>query len=674
MTTDYLASIKKFISGARQYANSNIKTSDGRYAYVTKTGVARMYADETVFNSTAGTNNCPSGFTELQSTWDDLGFPIGSKMAVGEACGREGSFVTASAPKNNFDANFYVSRYNLSGLKTDEDAFNHWNTQGKASGYLPNASILDSMSALGKVGYVDLNTTLHAISNPEFGGDYRQYRQHSNVIGANMTDCTPAEPTVKYGDKVYIGYDDLFGAVHNGFKFGTKKDALFIRPPINSAAVDRTPVKYGDTIVLSSSISNDNTNACGYNGCQAAFVNVQTLKLEFGAGGQTGGTALQLLPKQGGVQVVGDEIKFDDLFGLSAAVTVHSAASLKQGKPLKSGKTVKSTNGQYVLVYQSDGNLAVYATATSAVIWQSNANIPHTPGKVLLGTDGRLVEYDNVGRPNWSAPVAKGAPPYKLSVENNGKLTLLDKNATVLWSTPSDPSSVPSDNEVVWFADVDGNLLKFNAAPNDTVFSFQPLQKAASKICDLANLKQTCNANAECIGFVQSPDNNTWQIIDKASQFTIAPTSQNFYLKKLTVPPVDGCVSSPPKYIEPQFYMAYGVGDAYSAESCKKTSVDPLLQQQSAVLEQNQEKMNQLPQKKSDLTGLNAQISKNDKITAAKTREYKKVLQRQEGFGTMDQQKIDAEIVQNQNKIKAMFWTASAFILLLSVAFIKSKQ
>ena len=69
MTTDYLNSIKKFILGAQQYANKNIKTSDGQYAYVTKTGVARLYADETVFNSTAGLNKSPS--TQVEQPRDE---------------------------------------------------------------------------------------------------------------------------------------------------------------------------------------------------------------------------------------------------------------------------------------------------------------------------------------------------------------------------------------------------------------------------------------------------------------------------------------------------------------------------------------------------------------------------------------------------------------------------
>ena len=673
MTTDYLNSIKKFILGAQQYANKNIKTSDGQYAYVTKTGVARLYADETVFNSTAGLNNCPSGYTDMDATWDDLGFPVGSQMAVGEACGREGSFVAASVPKNNFDAQFYADHYDIAGLTTDDEALNHWNTQGKVNGYLPNASILDSMAALGKVGYVDLNTTLHAVTNPEFGGKYRQYRQRSNVTGTQMTDCTTPEPVVKYGDKISIGHNGEFGSVQNGFVFGSQKDALFIRPPLNSSAVDKTPVKYGDTIVLASSISNDNSS-CGYNGCQAAFVNVHSFKLEFGAGGQSGGTALQLLPKQGGVQVVGDEVKLGDLFAVSAAVKNNSVTSLDQGKEFKSGTIMFSTNKKYVLVYFADGNIVVASlTPTVALIWQSKSNVPpHTSGKFMLGTDGILAEYDNVGNPNWSTPGANGTPPYKLNLENNGQLAVVDYNGTVMWSSPADPRSVPEEGvSEVWFAGVTDALLKFKTVPSDAVFSFQPLQPPPAKVCELSRLKQTCNAAPDCVGFVQSPENNTWQMIDKASQFSIVPTSQDFYMKKMTVPP-DNCVSAPPQYIEPQVYMAYGAGSDYSPESCSKTSVDPLLQKQSTVLQQQQAKMSQF--KKKDLSSLSAQILNNENLTGAKMKEYKKTLQKKEGFSTMEQQQIDVEILQNQNKMKAMFWTTSAFILLLSVAFMKSKQ
>jgi hypothetical protein len=679
MTTDYLASIRKFISGA-QHTNSNVKTQDGQYAYITNTGIARLYADETVFNATAGFNNCPSGFTEMDSTWDTLGFPIGSKMAVGEACGKEGSYVAADAPENDFDAKFYVKQYDISGIQTDSDALQHWNAQGKMKGYLPNASILDSMSALGKVGYVDLNTTLHAVSNPQFGGEYRQYRQHSNVAGTKMVDCLTPEPVVKYGDQLHIGFDGAFGSINNGFYFGSNKNALFIRPPLNSSVINNTPVKYGDSIVLAGSIS-DNANTCGYNGCQVGFVNLFNFNLEFGPGGATGGTALHVLPKEGGAQVVGDPVKLGDLFCLSAALILTSTASFKQGQNLQSGNSIKSTNGNYVLVYQDDGNLVVYATETSDVIWQSNASIPHTPGRLTLNSRGRLVEFDNLGRPRWVSPYFRSYGPFSLGVGNNGQLSIFDRSKKVMWSTPADPAYVPSDNEEVWFAGVKSNRLNFTVEPTNAVFSFQPLiASTAVKVCDLAQLKQTCNAKPDCAGFVHSTDNNTWQMIDAGSHFGIAPTAQDFYLKPISVPPTAGCTSAPPIYIKPNAYMAYGVGNTFSAESCSKNSVNSLLNQQRILAQQTQDKLKQLPQKQGSLSALNTQMGSNQNSTAVSVIDYQDTLkqlrqiQDVEGFNTMEQQQIDAEILQKQNQLKAMFWTASAFVVLLSVALIKSKQ
>eukprot|EP01084_Bolivina_argentea_P130936 231146_1 len=60
-------------------------------------------------------------------------------------------------------------------------------------------------------------------------------------------------------------------------------------------------------------------------------------------------------------------------FGISIGNT------LSVGVPLKQGELLLSSNGEYVLVLQGDGNLVVYSTMNSQALWGSRTN----DGKIL---------------------------------------------------------------------------------------------------------------------------------------------------------------------------------------------------------------------------------------------------------------------------------------------------
>ena len=99
---EYIDTIKKYISG-KQYATSNVRSADGTIAYITSTGVSKIYPSEDVYNSTAGKNNCKADFIQLTPNWTDLGFPVGTLMKSGQSCGNENTYVQSIPPENNFD-------------------------------------------------------------------------------------------------------------------------------------------------------------------------------------------------------------------------------------------------------------------------------------------------------------------------------------------------------------------------------------------------------------------------------------------------------------------------------------------------------------------------------------------------------------------------------------------
>jgi hypothetical protein len=109
---------------------------------------------------------------------------------------------------------------------------------------------------------------------------------------------------------------------------------------------------------------------------------------------------------------------------------------LNSGQTLTPGQHLVSPSGQYSLVMQSDGNLALYDSSNN-FLWGSNQNlgVPLTVASVAMQTDGNLVLYDANGGFLWGS-VQQGAPStgQQLSVNNAGSIVLTDASGAVIWS------------------------------------------------------------------------------------------------------------------------------------------------------------------------------------------------------------------------------------------------
>jgi hypothetical protein len=318
---NYLDTIKKYGDG-RKYAGDTIQTSDGVLAYMTSTGVAKPYSSMDVYNINANKNGCKSTPVLIEPKWSDLGFPVGSQMAPTQSCGNETSYVQSGFPSNDFDAAYYINiNPDLQGL-TEEQALAHWNTYGKKEGRRPNHTIFSSMTTLGKVGYVDVNSQLHSVPSLPTG-KYSSSKATSNVIGKKMMDCTPI---VRYGENLIILRNKDKGVINSLSKlqFGPSfwPTTLIIRPKVslaNSGSIT-DPVHYGDEVSITASSDNSNTSSCGWWGCKVATVNSETLSLQFGPGGESGGSTFFISPPRGSVYQVGQILKYGNPFSLIAAV------------------------------------------------------------------------------------------------------------------------------------------------------------------------------------------------------------------------------------------------------------------------------------------------------------------------------------------------------------------
>jgi hypothetical protein len=684
----YTDDIRKFISGTN-YSGTNIKTSDGKLAYITKTGIAKQYESDAVLNDL---NGCKSNFTQLNSEWTELGMPVGSLMVNGQSCGNETVYVQSMPPKSDFNWQYYVQANPDLNLTTELQAKEHWTTTGIHQGLLPNETILNSMGNVGKIGYIDLNTTIHNVPSKAYTytGDYKAF-EYSNIIGNEMQDCSRPIPSVKYGDQLLIMCADLFGSMNASslLEFGKKRTNFFIRPPVGNDSMQGYALKYGDQVTITMSSTTSYTTNCGWWGCKVGYVNPDTFLLGFGPGGETGGTSFYITPPKGSSYASGVEVKYGDPISLIASMVIPTA-KLDQDEVLTPGQNITSLNGKYVFTYQTDGNVCLYNISGGNAIWSSGKT--HTAGKLVMQSDGNLVAYDYDGAPAWSTETTnQGVTPYYLNIQNDKNVILYDAKNNVIWSTQTGnsaedtkPTNIP---KVGYFYD---NNIKFGSwaqSKGKNIFFFQQLKnKEYDVTCDVSNLQQLCNSNTDCTGFIHSNANNTWQMMSSTStadNYKITDTNPIIYVKEANIDMNDtSCIKGSSKFIDSTLFSNYPKGDDFilDGDQCNSVDMSPLTKKQSEFTQTNQTVLKdgeQLVQKYPQLNTIHTQNINLQQQLKTKTNEYKKVLSGIKNHVpsvTYEQQKNDMSIFEVANKQNTLIWSISAIVVIGIISMIKIKE
>ncbi|MCP2337595.1 hypothetical protein [Actinomadura rupiterrae] len=101
---------------------------------------------------------------------------------------------------------------------------------------------------------------------------------------------------------------------------------------------------------------------------------------------------------------------------------------LKSGQTLKAGQSLRSANGRYKLVMQSDGNLVVYRGSSS--IWSSHTWVKGS--SATMRTDGDLVV--GKGSHRYFSSHTAGHKGAYLYLQNDGNAVVY-KSRTALWSS-----------------------------------------------------------------------------------------------------------------------------------------------------------------------------------------------------------------------------------------------
>jgi hypothetical protein len=100
---------------------------------------------------------------------------------------------------------------------------------------------------------------------------------------------------------------------------------------------------------------------------------------------------------------------------------------------LAAGQSILSGNGQYRLIYQTDGNLVLYRTSNGAALWASNT-WGTAPGACLMQHDGNLVIYNANGIPIWASQTY-GYTGNRLVAQSDGNVVIYTAWGAPIWAT-----------------------------------------------------------------------------------------------------------------------------------------------------------------------------------------------------------------------------------------------
>jgi hypothetical protein len=683
---DYIDTLKKYVSG-KKYANKHIKTPDAT-GYVTATGISKQYKNNDDYQATAGKNGCPSDFVTLTPKWDELGFPVGSLMISGQSCGNENKYVQPEPPKTNFDWKFYLKNnpdLGNAGLTTEQQANDHWNTYGKQEGRVPNATIMASMATLGKIGYIDVDTTIHTVPGTPTG-DYKEFLSRSNVTGTEMIDCSRPLPVLKYGVPIVFTQNNQKGSLQStSLVFGTTSSEFFFRPPPGNDRQGQD-IKYGDSVCITNSSSSH--TECGWWGCKVASVNASN-QMYFGPGGENTPTFM-IIPPLENFNLLKTPIKYGFPFML-VSISRSNAAKVAKGASVncKQGTEPPNMPGG-VYRYSGNNTLNYYPTPEIASSWNPNwgSTVDIDCRTYALGETA--TKFNAASLKNGDAVGCVSGKELPNGVQG-GIYRYVDENVLRWYPNPTIASAWDSSwsSHIKW-ADCSTykagepmtTTLSSNEVPDVPIFAYVSNGKvvfgtvAESKdanlfstyypttdtSCDLNLLKKMCTD--DCVGIVHSPANNTWQKITPSSNYKITTTVQDFYMKEQNVQLNDSsCDTGKAQFIDPTLFANYPQGAAFNVGGTNQCNIaTPLTPYQGDGMDTS-EMASYTP----SLVTLQKQQEENTKAMKVKTKTYHEVTQGIKNTPTMDtleQQYLDMTVFDRQNKTNMILWAViSASIL-----------
>ena len=522
----FIEQLQKFIEG-KNSSNKNIRTSDNKLAYITSTGIAKPYASVDSYEKTSGQHGCPRSYLSLSEKWDTLGYAPGSQMQTGQSCGKEGTFLQSGVPSTKFDVSFYLSEHpelKDQGIMNEKQAYEHWKTTGIGKGWSPNADFNKEIQHLGKVGYIDLDTQLHVVSNDAYVYDGYYNASNTHITGRSMLSCNAPVPLIKYGLPILLKKENEYASVNQtNVVFGNSKKTWYLHPM--DILNKNNPVLYGDQVVLS------DMDICADN-CTVGYYNKDTHSMMVGPAKK--GNTFYLLPPPNTPYALKSAIKYGDPFIIqyTPLETEYEYTDLELGidtggNDIKSFKNITRDACKQNCEETTDCAGYVYAPSGNTCWLKTKKMYPLGSSKYNLNSNRQITIRTQI-------------LPKKASVQN-GSMVFQDSGDMFIAMPPTDTLNLK---------------------------------------CDLSDLQKQCNMKGkECIGFVHSPETNTWQTLspNPIGSITVGEEKNIMYLKQAKAS-LQGCPNQT-EWIDSSQFSHYVQGEEFKSNQsgqCKPVDISEL--------------------------------------------------------------------------------------------------
>lgn len=124
-----------------------------------------------------------------------------------------------------------------------------------------------------------------------------------------------------------------------------------------------------------------------------------------------------------------DNSIWNDGIGVGVHITSNTLTS---GGFLAPGMSRYSSDGRFLLIYQTDGNLVLYQGGVTP-IWSIQRQVS-SPGYAVMQSDGNLVTYNSTGLPYWASNTY-GSSGASLFVQSDGNVVIYKTNWVPIWAT-----------------------------------------------------------------------------------------------------------------------------------------------------------------------------------------------------------------------------------------------
>jgi hypothetical protein len=111
--------------------------------------------------------------------------------------------------------------------------------------------------------------------------------------------------------------------------------------------------------------------------------------------------------------------------------TLGGTNNLQPGQQLAQGELLRSADGRFILIMQTDGNLVLYYY--NVALWSSATAGNSSINRAIMQTDGNFVLYDTNNVPHWSSATAGYSGSY-IVMQDDGNLVIY-QNGVPRWSS-----------------------------------------------------------------------------------------------------------------------------------------------------------------------------------------------------------------------------------------------